>query len=119
MRAQRLQQMGGEVSYGLDGSGNFGAGPENSGVKRKLQSEMRNIDQLINDQKLNDYEKLDAVKRKADMLENQAKMREKLIKVAQAAGNGRESQDAVQRTIEVNDMYMEAITAKLKILDNI
>ena len=66
---------------------------------------------------MNEYEKLDAVKRKADQMENQAKMREKLIKVEQAGGI--ERHDNVQKTIEVNDMYMEAITAKLKILDNI
>lgn len=50
-------------------------------------------------------------------MENQAKMREKLIKVEQAGGI--ETHDSVAKTIEVNDMYMEAITAKLKILDNI
>ena len=66
----------------MDSGGAFGSNGEISSVKRKLYSEMRNIDSLIKDQKLNDYEKLDAVKRKADMLENQAKMREKLIKVA-------------------------------------
>ena len=47
---------------------------------------MKNIDSLMNDKKLNEYEKLDAVKRKADQMENQAKRREKLIKVAQAGG---------------------------------
>lgn len=44
-------------------------------------------------------------------------MRERLMKVEQAGGV--DQQDNVQKTIEVNDMYMEAITAKLKILDNI
>lgn len=89
---------------------------EFEGHKRKILNE-RTIDQLINDQNLNEYEKLDLVKRKADQMEIKAKQREKLIKVEQAGGI--DSRDNVQKTIEVNDMYMEAITAKLKILDNI
>ena len=52
---------------------------------RKINNE-RTIDQLMNDHNLNEYERLDAVKRKADQMENQAKRREKLIKVAQAGG---------------------------------
>jgi hypothetical protein len=45
-------------------------------------------------------------------------MQERLMKVAYAANNG-DSQQNVQKTIEVNDLYIEAITAKLKILDQI
>lgn len=43
-------------------------------------------------------------------------MQEKLIKVA-ALGNS--NTESVAKTIEVNDLYVEAITAKLKILDSI
>lgn len=89
---------------------------DSDSVKRKYNHE-RTIDQLMKDQSLNEYERLTAVKRKADQMENQAKMRERLMKVEQAGGVAQ--QDNVQKTIEVNDMYMEAITAKLKILDNI
>ena len=49
------------------------------------------------------------------MMENQAKMQEKLIKVSQAGQN--DVQSNVQKTIKINDMYVEAITAKLKILE--
>lgn len=38
------------------------------------------------------------------------------MKVAYAANNG-DNQENVKKTIEVNDLYIEAITAKLKILD--
>ena len=70
----------------------------------------------MNDNRLNEYEKMDAVKRRAEKIERQAKMQERLMKVAYAANNG-DSQQNVQKTIEVNDLYIEAITAKLKILD--
>ena len=38
------------------------------------------------------------------------------MKVAYAANNA-DNQLNVQKTIQVNDLYIEAITAKLKILD--
>lgn len=43
-------------------------------------------------------------------------MDEALIKVGKGSVEGR---DEVDKTIAVNDMYIEAITAKLKILDQI
>ncbi len=70
----------------------------------------------MNDNRLNEYEKMDAVKRRADKMERQARMQERLMKVAYASNNG-DNQQNVQKTIEVNDLYIEAITAKLKILD--
>lgn len=61
MRAQR-EQMDSMVGS---------ADPEDYGYsKRKVNNELRNIDQLFNDRRLNDYEKLDAVKRKADLMES-------------------------------------------------
>ena len=65
---------------------------------------------------MNEREKMDAVKRKAEWMEEQAKMQEQLIRVAMASG---QAEDQVQKTIQVNDMYVEAIHAKLKILDSI
>lgn len=38
------------------------------------------------------------------------------MKVAYATNNA-DNQSNVQKTIQVNDLYIEAITAKLKILD--
>ena len=70
----------------------------------------------MHDDKLNDYERIEAVKKKAELMEKQAKRTEKLIKVAKVAGNV-DVQDNVQKLIEVNDSYIDAITAKLKILD--
>ena len=50
-------------------------------------------------------------------MEQKAKMDEQLIKVGKGTVEG--GRDDVDKTIAVNDMYIEAITAKLKILDQI
>jgi hypothetical protein len=70
---------------------------------------------------------MEAVRKKADKLEEAAKRQEKLIQVAKIGatnydqGNNAEflRQESVDKTIQVNDMYIEAISAKLKILDSI
>ena len=49
-------------------------------------------------------------------MEERAKMDEKLIRNTQKGGD---QQAHVEKTIAVNDMYLEAIQAKLKILDQI
>ncbi len=62
---------------------------------------------------MNEYEKLDAVRRRAEIMEEKARMDEMLIR------NDKGHSETVDKTIAVNDMYIEAITAKLKILDQI
>jgi hypothetical protein len=80
------------------------------------------INSFLNDKNLNEYEKMEAVKRKAHAMEERARMQEKLIKVANRGGGNRDLDshfysDNVDQTIAVNDMYIDAIQAKLKILD--
>ncbi len=70
------------------------------------------INKYLHDPSLNDIQKMEAIKIKAEMLEQRARMDERLLRVE--AGNGRME---VEKTMAVNDMYIEAITAKLKILD--
>ena len=65
---------------------------------------------------MNEYEKMEAVKRKAIQMEEKARMQEKLIQMDKAGGDEFQ-QDNVERTIAVNDMYIDAIQAKLRILD--
>ena len=85
--------------------------------KRQLELPSNNVnstlDSVLNNSRLNEYEKLEAVKRKASQIENQAKKKEMLIQVSSNQSK------AVQETIAINDMYIEAIQAKLKILDSI
>ena len=50
--------------------------------------------------------------------EPDAESQEKMLKVANVSGH-RDQSDNVQRIMDVNDSYIEAITAKLKILDQI
>ena len=54
-------------------------------VDYKHKNNERTLDQLMNDNRLNEYEKMDAIKRRAEKMERQAKMQERLMKVAQAA----------------------------------
>jgi len=63
---------------------------------------------------MSDVERIEAVKRRAEQVEERARMDEKLIKYGQGGYGGN-----VEKTIAVNDMYIEAITAKLKILDHL
>ena len=65
---------------------------------------------------------------KASQLEERAKQQEKLILLdKQAAKSGQQVEvgdenqytDAVERTMAVNDMYIDAIQAKLKLLDQL
>ena len=74
---------------------------------------------MLNNVNLNEYERLEAVKREAEKMEQHARQQEKLIKLAKVKGYANDSKDNVQRMIDVNDSYIDAITAKLKILDQI
>jgi hypothetical protein len=71
------------------------------------------IQKYLNDPNLSEYERLEAVKRQAEQMEQKAKMEEDLIRIGGSNGG------QVEKTIAVNDMYIDAITAKLKILDQI
>ena len=51
----------------------------------KISNEQQ-IDKLIRSEKLNEYERIDAVKKKAEQMEKQAKQTEKLIKIARVKG---------------------------------
>jgi len=64
----------------------------------------------MQDKSLSDFEKLDAVRRHADYLELKARQDEALIRGAR---------DSTGRSIEVNDRYLDAISAKLRILENL
>ena len=50
----------------------------------------------MNDRNLNEYEKMDAVKRKAEQLEQQAQMQEKLMQVNKAGGGDPGNPDSVK-----------------------
>ena len=65
----------------------------------------------LQDQKLSEKEKYEMIKEKAKAIEEDAKRREKILAVR--------SQNSVDDTIEVNDMLIDAIKAKLSILDDI
>ena len=82
---------------------------------------------------MNEYDKIEAIKRKAIQFEEKARMKEKLLKVnhqLKPLRNGLSDQgtsgqeqfiegESIKETMEVNDMYIDAIQAKLKILDQI
>lgn len=77
----------------------------------------------INDKNLNEYQKLEAIKRQANLMEEKARMKEKLIEIERREfmyqNNSDYYKSNVEKTIQVNDMYIDAINAKLKILDQI
>lgn len=88
---------------------------ERHGIKRKLIDD-RVWEKYMKDENITDYEKLEEIKRRAQWMEQRAEMDEKLLR-----NNVRDGDhfDSVEKTIAVNDMYLEAIQAKLKLLDDI
>jgi len=58
---------------------------------------------------LSESEKLEYVRRRAEIMEKQALRDEALIKAGVV--------DDIEKNIAVNDKYIDAITAKLRILD--
>lgn len=94
----------------LQGLRNKRADDEKKGIKRKMIDD-REWDKFLKDDTLNEYQRLEQIKMKARMMEQRAEMNEKLMR-----HNGLDSQD-VEKTIAVNDLYLEAIQAKLRLLD--
>lgn len=66
---------------------------------------------MIKDPTVTEYDRLNVVRQHAHILEQKAK-RDELVLLH--AGN-----TGVDREMEVNDMYLDAISAKLKLLDKI
>ncbi len=66
---------------------------------------------MINDPNLKEYDRLHVVRQHAQFLESKAKRDEFVMKHTGNSG--------VDKEMEVNDMYLDAISAKLKLLDKI
>lgn len=71
---------------------------------------MSDIDKIIQNGNLSELDRLEMVRKRAEAIEKQARREEQLIRQEQG-------DHMVERSIAVNDRYMEAINAKLKILD--
>ena len=74
------------------------------------------IDKVINNKKLTGLEKLEQAKQTINIIEDKAQKHEQLLR---AKNTGEENEQVIQETFEVNDMYIEAVQAKLKILEQI
>ncbi len=74
-------------------------------------------DKYMKDQTMSEIDRLEEIRKRAQQMEERARMDEKLIR--NNARNTRDPALNVEKTIAVNDMYLEAIQAKLKILDSI
>ena len=80
----------------------------NSNISQRKHKEY-NWDKMLKNRNL--AENLEKIKQKAEVLENQAKMNEKLLN-----NNGK---DDIELQQKVSDCLIDAINAKLSILDNI
>lgn len=119
MRQKRIQDERNELEKSGATSG------DNTGRSKPSNNE-KYIEKLISNRNLNDYEKIEAVKRKASLLEEKARQQEKLILMDKQASAGAQVEvgnedysGSVERTMAVNDMYIDAIQAKLKLLDQL
>ena len=70
----------------------------------------------MNDPTLSENEKYQRIKLATEILESKASHEEKVLA---ALGQGAALEQNVDKTIEVNDMYIESIKAKLMMLDHI
>lgn len=82
------------------------------------------LNRLTTNNRLSEIQKHDAIKMHARQIEERAKMKELQLRMRNM--KRKDSLDpvgndmaAVEQTMEVNDMYIDAIQAKLKILDQI
>ena len=82
---------------------------ERDGHAPKRFNELQKIERLLQNPDLTETEKLEYVRRRAELMEKQALRDEALIKAGVA--------DDIEKNIAVNDKYIDAITAKLKLLD--
>ena len=91
-------------------------------VKRELEGYRPKIidekvwDKYLKDQTLSEYQRLEEIRKRTQQVEERARMDEKLVRNISKDQNITKT---VEKTIAVNDMYLEAIQAKLKILDQI
>lgn len=76
------------------------------------------IDKVLKSQNMSDAEKYNMLRIKTDQLEQRAEQEERVLQVLGNIGGGTTDRE-VERAIEVNDMYIESIKAKLKMLDQI
>jgi len=79
-----------------------------------LDLKRKEIDRYLNDENIGEKDRLELVHKRAKEIEQKAEMEERVIRNhRKGGGEGLESEFAV------NDMYIDAITAKLKVLDKI
>ncbi len=83
--------------------------------KREQQHPQRmshEIDKVLRSQEMSEAEKYQIVRMKTEQMEQRAEQEERVLQVL-----GGNQEREVERAIEVNDMYIESIKAKLKMLD--
>ena len=80
-------------------------------AKQGMKQRAKDWERHLADQKLSEKERYELIKEKAKAIEADAKRRERILAV--------KSTSNVDDTVEVNDMLIDAIKAKLSILDDI
>ncbi|CDW87268.1 UNKNOWN [Stylonychia lemnae] len=84
---------------------------EKDGIAPRRVNDLQKIEKMLANPNISDNEKMDYVKKRAELIEKQALRDEMLIRAGHV--------DNIEKNIAVNDKYIDAITAKLKILDQI
>ena len=96
---------------------------EQEGIQVKRHHHLLNeaeIDKVLKNRDMSEAEKYNLLRIKTDQLEQLAEQEERVLHVIGGAnGGGISGEREVERAIEVNDMYIESIKAKLKMLDQI
>ena len=81
MRLKRLQDEREDIERSSAGGGEFTG-------RSKPSNNEKYIEKLMSNRNMNDYEKIEAVKRKASLLEEKARQQEKLILMDKQASAG-------------------------------
>lgn len=72
---------------------------------------------LLVDPAMSEAERMQAIRVRTDQIEAKAKMQEQKLRLIQ--GPGGSDLMSINQSIAVNDIYIDSIQAKLKILENI
>eukprot|EP00347_Sterkiella_histriomuscorum_P004256 403361148 len=95
---------------------------ESEGKKSKQFVDDKIWNNYLHDQTVAEYKKIEDIRRMAAHIEEKAKMNEKLVKLYNNDSLDNlnlYSTKNIQRSIDANDRYLEAIKVKLKVLDHL
>ena len=89
---------------------------EHDGKRKKNMVDDKMWNNLLNDNSISEYKKIEGIRRMAEAIESKAKMNEQF---ARSTADKNNSTLNIEKNIAANEKYLEAIKVKLKVLDHL